>query len=195
LFLYNFLNLDFILLLYNFLLIKHALLSVSNFSQLRAFNGNQYRRENDFIALVDGFFPYIGNLVQNGVPLCIFDVSLMESITQRTDFELSFSISVPRSVLREQFEGEIEADELALMHEFEEGFDRADFRAEFSPSPNLEGPQPPPRDNVSKNFPTVSSSPPRARTNNDGELHLMVYFFVLLKKSECCIVANISFQL
>ncbi|KZC04294.1 hypothetical protein WN55_02183 [Dufourea novaeangliae] len=53
------------------------------------------------------------------------------------------------------------------MHESEEGFDRADFRAEFSPSPNLEGPQPQPRDNVSRNFPTASSSPPRARTNND----------------------------
>ncbi|XP_017762323.1 PREDICTED: uncharacterized protein LOC108552334 [Eufriesea mexicana] len=53
------------------------------------------------------------------------------------------------------------------MHRFEEGFDRADFRAEFSPSPNLEGPQSQPRDNVSRNFPTVSSSPPRARTNND----------------------------
>ncbi|XP_071572992.1 uncharacterized protein [Temnothorax nylanderi] len=79
---------------------------------------------------------------------------------------------VPRSVLREQFEGEVEADELALMHEFEEGFDRADFRAEFSPSPNLEGPQPPPRDNVSRNFPTVSSSPPRARTNNDVDARL-----------------------
>lgn len=150
---------------------KHVSLPVSNFSQSQAFNENQYRRGNDFIAIlvVDGFFSYIGNLVQNGVPLCIFDVSLMESITQRTDSELSFSIPVPRSVLREQFEGEIEADELALMHEFEEGFDRADFRAEFSPSPNLEGPQPPPRDNVSRNFPTVSSSPPRARTNNDGE--------------------------
>lgn len=174
---------------------KHASLSISNFSQLRAFNGNQYRRENDFIALVvDGFFPYIGNLVQNGVPLCIFDVSLMESITQRTDFELSFSILVPRSVLREQFEGEIEADELALVHEFEEGFDRTDFRAEFSPSPNLEGPQPPPRDNISKNFPTVSSSPPRARTNNDGEFHLTVCFLVLLKK-RMLYRRNISFQL
>lgn len=161
---------------------KHASLADSNFSQSRAFNGNQYRRGNDFIAtLVDGFFPYIGNLVQNGVPLCIFDVSLMESITQRADFELSFSIPVPRSVLREQFEGEVEADELALMHEFEEGFDRADFRAEFSPSPNLEGPQPPPRDNVSRNFPTVSSSPPRARTNNDGKSRLAVLRFYLRK--------------
>ncbi|KAH0956754.1 hypothetical protein HN011_008801, partial [Eciton burchellii] len=78
----------------------------------------------------------------------------------------------PRSVLREQYEGEIEADELELMHEFEEGFDRADFRSEFSPSPNLEGPQPQPRDNVSRNFPTVSSSPPRARTNNDVDARL-----------------------
>ncbi|XP_029178404.1 uncharacterized protein LOC114946141 isoform X1 [Nylanderia fulva] len=74
---------------------------------------------------------------------------------------------VPRSVLREQYEGEIEPDELQLMHEFEEGFDRVDFRTEFSPSPNLEGPQPQPRDNVSRNLPTASSSPPRARTNND----------------------------
>ncbi|XP_012148472.1 uncharacterized protein LOC100876556 isoform X2 [Megachile rotundata] len=74
---------------------------------------------------------------------------------------------VPRTVLREQYEGDVEPDEVDLMHEFEEGFDRADFRAEFSPSPNLEGPQPQPRDNVSRNFPTVSSSPPRARTNND----------------------------
>ncbi|XP_032689135.1 uncharacterized protein LOC116852673 isoform X1 [Odontomachus brunneus] len=79
---------------------------------------------------------------------------------------------VPRSVLREQYEGEIEADEIEQMHEFEEGFDRTDFRAEFSPSPNLEGPQPQPRDNVSRNFPTVSSSPPRARTNNDVDTRL-----------------------
>lgn len=79
---------------------------------------------------------------------------------------------VPRSVLRKQYEGEAEADEQQLMHEFEEGFDRADFRAEFSPSPNLEGPQPQPRDNVSRNFPTVSSSPPRARTNNDVDARL-----------------------
>lgn len=83
--------------------------------------------------------------------------------------------------MREQFEGEIEADEIEQMHEFEEGFDRTDFRAEFSPSPNLEGPQPQPRDNVSRNFPTVSSSPPRARTNNDGEFRPAVCCFVLLK--------------
>lgn len=75
-------------------------------------------------------------------------------------------------MLRDQYEGEVEADEIEQMHEFEEGFDRTDFRAEFSPSPNLEGPQPQPRDNVSRNFPTVSSSPPRARTNNDGEFRL-----------------------
>nr|XP_012215151.1 PREDICTED: uncharacterized protein LOC105667745 isoform X2 [Linepithema humile] len=79
---------------------------------------------------------------------------------------------VPRSVLRERYEGEVESDETGLIHEFEEGFDRADFRAEFSPSPNLEGPQPQPRDNVSRNFPTVSSSPPRARTNNDVDARL-----------------------
>ncbi|OAD61997.1 hypothetical protein WN48_07682 [Eufriesea mexicana] len=75
---------------------------------------------------------------------------------------------VPRAVLREQYQADVEVDEVNLMHRFEEGFDRADFRAEFSPSPNLEGPQSQPRDNVSRNFPTVSSSPPRARTNNDG---------------------------
>ncbi|XP_070510341.1 protein eva-1 isoform X1 [Cardiocondyla obscurior] len=89
---------------------------------------------------------------------------------------------VPRSVLREQFEGEVEGDELALMHEFEEGFDRADFRAEFSPSPNLEGPQPPPRDNVSRNFPTVSSSPPRARTNNDDNQEKF-YLYIIVSVS------------
>jgi len=66
-----------------------------------------------------------------------------------------------------------------MQEQFEEGFDRADFRAEFSPSPNLEGPQPPPRDNVSRNFPTVSSSPPRARTNNDGEFRLAIGLLVL----------------
>ncbi|XP_012280667.1 uncharacterized protein LOC105699862 isoform X2 [Orussus abietinus] len=74
---------------------------------------------------------------------------------------------VPWTVLRDQSEGGIEADERNMVHEFEEGFDRADFRTEFSPSPNLEGPQPQPRDNASRNGPTVSSSPPRARTNND----------------------------
>ncbi|XP_076667728.1 uncharacterized protein LOC143368664 isoform X2 [Andrena cerasifolii] len=74
---------------------------------------------------------------------------------------------VPRTVLRDRYEGALEPDEINQLHEFEEGFDRADFRAEFSPSPNLEGPQPQPRDNVSRNFPTASSSPPRARTNND----------------------------
>ncbi|XP_018377603.1 PREDICTED: protein eva-1 homolog C isoform X2 [Trachymyrmex cornetzi] len=88
---------------------------------------------------------------------------------------------VPRSVLREQFEGGIEPDE-AVMQEFEEGFDRADFRAEFSPSPNLEGPQPPPRDNVSKNFPTVSSSPPRARTNNDDNQEKF-YLYIIVSVS------------
>ncbi|XP_043578435.1 uncharacterized protein LOC122565710 isoform X2 [Bombus pyrosoma] len=77
---------------------------------------------------------------------------------------------VPRAVLKEQYQGDVEMDEVDLMHQFEEGFDRADFRAEFSPSPNLEGPQSQPRDNVSRNFPTVSSSPPRARTNNDVDI-------------------------
>ncbi|XP_020287988.1 protein eva-1 homolog C isoform X2 [Pseudomyrmex gracilis] len=74
---------------------------------------------------------------------------------------------VPRSVLRDQYDqGDSDSDEEKL--EPEEGFDRADFKGEFSPSPNLEGPQSQPRDNASGNFPTVSSSPPHARTN-DGE--------------------------
>lgn len=92
--------------------------------------------------------------------------------TVRTSFTAIHSIplvTVPRAVLKEQYQGDVEMDEVDLMHQFEEGFDRADFRAEFSPSPNLEGPQSQPRDNISRNFPTVSSSPPRARTNNDGE--------------------------
>ncbi|CAD1478723.1 unnamed protein product, partial [Heterotrigona itama] len=83
-------------------------------------------------------------------------------------------VAVPRAVLKEQYQGDVEMDEVDLMHQFEEGFDRADFRAEFSPSPNLEGPQSQPRDNVSRNFPTVSSSPPRARTNNDERLHIVL---------------------
>ncbi|KAL6254460.1 hypothetical protein P5V15_014510, partial [Pogonomyrmex californicus] len=100
-------------------------------------------------------------------------VAIFSASFGRTQYEsmqcpqpLGVQEEIPRSVLREQYEGEVEADELEMTHEFEEGFDRADFRAEFSPSPNLEGPQPPLRDNVSRNFPTVSSSPPRARTNN-----------------------------
>ncbi|XP_015594599.1 uncharacterized protein LOC107267421 isoform X3 [Cephus cinctus] len=76
---------------------------------------------------------------------------------------------VPSEVLREQYKGPLEPDELDVVDEFEEGFDRTDFRAEFSPSPNLEGPQPQPRDNASRSSPTVSSSPPKARTNNDVE--------------------------
>ena len=78
---------------------------------------------------------------------------------------------MPRTVLREQYAGEIEADEINLAPEFEEGFDRTDFRTEFSPSPNLEGPQPQPRDNATGNLPTVSSSPPRAMTNNESKFH------------------------
>ncbi|KAK9308136.1 hypothetical protein QLX08_001646 [Tetragonisca angustula] len=86
---------------------------------------------------------------------------------------------VPRAVLKEQYQGDVEVDEVDLMHQFEEGFDRADFRAEFSPSPNLEGPQSQPRDNVSRNFPTVSSSPPRARTNND-ENQEKFYLYIIV---------------
>ncbi|KAK2584565.1 hypothetical protein KPH14_006933 [Odynerus spinipes] len=86
---------------------------------------------------------------------------------------------VPRSVLREQYQSDLESDEMNLTHRIDEGFDRVDFRAEFSPSPNLEGPQPPPRDNVSRNFPTVSSSPPRARTNNDDNQEKF-YLYVIV---------------
>lgn len=71
------------------------------------------------------------------------------------------------TVLLEHYVGETEKDELELVKEFEEGFDRVDFKAEFSPSPNLEGPQP--RDNVSRdNGATVSSSPPRARIDSEN---------------------------
>ncbi|XP_015187724.1 PREDICTED: uncharacterized protein LOC107072366 isoform X2 [Polistes dominula] len=86
----------------------------------------------------------------------------------KTYFEVVYTC-VQRWILREQYQSDLEADEMNLTHRIDEGFDRVDFRAEFSPSPNLEGPQPQPRDNVSRNFPTVSSSPPRARTNNDVE--------------------------
>ncbi|XP_034939084.1 protein eva-1 homolog C isoform X2 [Chelonus insularis] len=74
---------------------------------------------------------------------------------------------VPRSVLREQFVGDLEPDEVDLVPEFDEGFDRTDFKTEFSPSPNLENPEPPPRDNETIDSTTVDSSLPRARTNND----------------------------
>ncbi|XP_015520675.1 protein eva-1 homolog C isoform X4 [Neodiprion lecontei] len=86
---------------------------------------------------------------------------------------------VPRKVLREQYEGAVEPDETDLVNEFEEGYDRADFRAEFSPSPNLEGPQPQPRDNGTRDGPTVSSSPPRARTNND-ENQEKFYLYIIV---------------
>ena len=74
-----------------------------------------------------------------------------------------------RSVLPQQYEkGGMEPDEANLSSEWDEGFDRADFRVEFSPSPNLEGP----RDNASRagvKSPAETSSPPRARTNSDGK--------------------------
>ncbi|XP_031782156.1 uncharacterized protein LOC100678597 isoform X2 [Nasonia vitripennis] len=79
-----------------------------------------------------------------------------------------------RTVLREQYDkGKLEPDEVNLPSESDEGFDRADFRVEFSPSPNLESPQSQPRDNATRQTgPGVkslseTSSPPRARTNND----------------------------
>ncbi|XP_058793800.1 uncharacterized protein LOC131665736 isoform X4 [Phymastichus coffea] len=79
-----------------------------------------------------------------------------------------------RSVLREQYEkGELEPDEVNQSSDWDDqGYDRADFRMEFSPSPNLEGPQFQPRDNASRagnasaKPPAETSSPPRARTNN-----------------------------
>lgn len=65
-----------------------------------------------------------------------------------------------------------------LAPEFDdEGFDRTDFKTEFSPSPNLEGPQPPVRDNGTTNSPTMGSSPPRAMTNNDSEFYNFIKFF------------------
>ncbi|XP_076177778.1 uncharacterized protein LOC143152023 isoform X2 [Ptiloglossa arizonensis] len=100
------------------------------------------------------------------------------SLDTRTYLRVAYTC-VPRTVLREQFQGDVEPDEIDLMHELEEGFDRADFRAEFSPSPNLEGPQPQPRDNVSRNFPTASSSPPHARTNND-ENQEKFYLYIIV---------------
>ncbi|XP_044006603.1 protein eva-1 isoform X3 [Aphidius gifuensis] len=77
---------------------------------------------------------------------------------------------VPRNVMREDLAGDEESDEKDLVPEFDEGFDRTDFKTEFSPSPNLEGPQPQPKDNTSANSPEVNSSPPRARTNNDRSI-------------------------
>jgi hypothetical protein len=86
---------------------------------------------------------------------------------------LLWFVIVWRSVLREQYEkGDMESDEENLPSESDEGFDRADFRVEFSPSPNLESPQFQPRDNTSRvgvKSSSETSSPPRARTNNDGE--------------------------
>lgn len=111
-------------------------------------------------------------LYRNGISSSMYIWCVADGVhytTRRTRRKLSFSVPVPRSVLREQYISEVEPDEMELIPEFEEGFDRVDFRTEFSPSPNLEGPQPQPRGNVSRNLPTVSSSPPRARTNNDGE--------------------------
>ncbi|XP_024940394.1 protein eva-1 homolog C isoform X9 [Cephus cinctus] len=89
---------------------------------------------------------------------------------------------VPSEVLREQYKGPLEPDELDVVDEFEEGFDRTDFRAEFSPSPNLEGPQPQPRDNASRSSPTVSSSPPKARTNND-ENQEKFYLYIIVSST------------
>ncbi|XP_063983087.1 protein eva-1 homolog C isoform X3 [Diachasmimorpha longicaudata] len=86
---------------------------------------------------------------------------------------------VPRGVLREQFAGDVEADEMDLAPEFDEGFDRTDFKTEFSPSPNLGGPQPQPRDNGTMKSPTVSSSPPRARTNNDKNQEKFYLYIII----------------
>ncbi|XP_015187725.1 PREDICTED: uncharacterized protein LOC107072366 isoform X3 [Polistes dominula] len=99
----------------------------------------------------------------------------------KTYFEVVYTC-VQRWILREQYQSDLEADEMNLTHRIDEGFDRVDFRAEFSPSPNLEGPQPQPRDNVSRNFPTVSSSPPRARTNNDDNQEKF-YLYIIVSVS------------
>lgn len=80
-------------------------------------------------------------------------------------------------MLREQYVKMMEPDESNLPNGTDEGFDRADFRVEFSPSPNLESPQFQPRDNatrsVNANSTPETSSPPRARTNSDGESLLL----------------------
>lgn len=89
-------------------------------------------------------------------------------------------------MLREQYEkGELEPDEMNQSSDWDDqGYDRADFRMEFSPSPNLEGPQFQPRDNASRagnasaKPPAETSSPPRARTNN-GELSLYQIFIFI----------------
>ncbi|KAJ8678648.1 hypothetical protein QAD02_014435, partial [Eretmocerus hayati] len=90
-----------------------------------------------------------------------------------------------RSVLRAQYErGPTEPDESNLSPELDEGFDRADFRVEFSPSPNLEGPQFQSRDNATRasiRSSSESSSPPRARTNgtsDDNQEKLYLYVIV-----------------
>ncbi|XP_058793798.1 uncharacterized protein LOC131665736 isoform X2 [Phymastichus coffea] len=91
-----------------------------------------------------------------------------------------------RSVLREQYEkGELEPDEVNQSSDWDDqGYDRADFRMEFSPSPNLEGPQFQPRDNASRagnasaKPPAETSSPPRARTNNDNQEKFYLYVIV-----------------
>uniref|UniRef100_A0ABD2W0B8 SUEL-type lectin domain-containing protein n=1 Tax=Trichogramma kaykai TaxID=54128 RepID=A0ABD2W0B8_9HYME len=86
---------------------------------------------------------------------------------------------VYRSVLREQYErGVTEPDETNPGLDSDEGFDRADFKVEFSPSPNLESPQFQPRDNINgstssrsggvKSPASETSSPPRARINGDA---------------------------
>ncbi|XP_044006604.1 protein eva-1 isoform X4 [Aphidius gifuensis] len=89
---------------------------------------------------------------------------------------------VPRNVMREDLAGDEESDEKDLVPEFDEGFDRTDFKTEFSPSPNLEGPQPQPKDNTSANSPEVNSSPPRARTNNDKNQEKF-YLYIIISVS------------
>lgn len=85
---------------------------------------------------------------------------------------------MPRGVLREQFVGDIEPDEVDLVPEFDEGFDRTDFKTEFSPSPNLENPEPPPRTNETLDATTVDSTLPRARTNNDRKFYYVCILLV-----------------
>ncbi|XP_014223670.1 protein eva-1 homolog C isoform X2 [Trichogramma pretiosum] len=97
---------------------------------------------------------------------------------------------VYRSVLREQYErGVTEPDETNPGLDSDEGFDRADFKVEFSPSPNLESPQFQPRDNINgstssrsggvKSPASETSSPPRARINGD-ENQEKFYLYVIV---------------
>ena len=72
----------------------------------------------------------------------------------------------------------LEPDEINLPLESEEGFDRADFRSEFSPSPNLENPRIQTHIDDTRNIqePTESTAAPKARINDDGKNYKNLIF-------------------